>query len=266
MVKNRLQQLQGFGSACLLLFIQPTAQAVEAVKTKDGIQLNAKLETDKNGKKRISCILINNSKHILASYNKVVSSSEFQITLLDRDGVTITQESKWAEEYVQKDSKRFQDTRGPGVEECIEPGAKVEFEFDLVDAYGVRASMGRTLNISWDSLWLQETAETTEKRNTNGKIIPRYVEKYFFPSRWSISVSLPLPEKTEETKTQAPSNPETTAPNQLSILPGVDVGKSHIMAEKKNTASLASAIGWWWALLAVPFVFVIWLTLRLWKR
>lgn len=262
MKESKSHQLHVFWIACLHLFMCPCAHANEISNTKDGIQLDARLEIGADGKSKIICILFNKSNHILASYNKITRSSEFQINLLDGEGARIPQESKWAEEYVQKDSKRFRDPRSSGVEECIEPGTKVEFEFDLEDAYGARMTMGRSLNLSWESLWLQGTAESTERRNAEGKIVPRYVEKYFFPSRWNISVTLPLPKKTGEDVPPPAIDPKVLTPPPKDLLPKVDAIKPQSAVARTPANEVMNSTPWWWALLLIPLLLIARLLMR----
>ena len=235
---------------------------------KDNITITVILSAAKNGKRQVIARLSNNSEHILASYNRLTSSSEFQIKLLDAGGSVVSQEADWAETYVQIGSKRHQSPRGPGVEEYVEPGAKKEFIFNLEDAYGERAALGRTLEISWESLWLQETAETTEKRNADGKIVPRRIEKYHFPQHWKISASLPFsqeeaipsdgvirPDKRKSSSSSRSGNSPsalTPAPTTIQALP--------------KTSAHTPVSPWWWCLLAILVLLLAWLGLRIRKK
>ncbi len=244
--------------------------AKDVSSVKDGMVITADAAVQADGKTHITIAIENQSPYALASGYPHARYDFycFQIRLKNGVGNYVMQDDVWAHHHAQVNEHPGFDgsvvTGSRGVITIL-PSEKKEFQFDLEDAYGDRASSGKVLEVYWKNWW-DQPVEVWERKGPDGKLIPAHVEPNHFPGSQTFSVSLPLPDKAEEVKTSAGPANEITVPPLPSIPPKVDVSNPGTMAAKNNTDSLTAAIGGWWGLLAIPCVFVIWLGLRLRKR
>lgn len=231
---------------------------------KDKITLSLEL-IEANGKHRIVSILSNQSEHTIAAANYQTNSGEFYFKLLNQAGHEILPDPKWAEEFAQKSSYRYNHPRSFRADQ-IDAGRKFKFEFDLEDAYGSKMASGTQLEVSWEGIWLDPTVETSEYRDQQGTMIPSRVEKYEFSQHWNLSVSLPL--TASPTKEIAPS--PSAASSIVEIPPPNKIQEATPTQKEMSTKAENTLVGlqssinpWWWLLLTIPFLFLIWRSVRL---
>lgn len=268
--------------------------------TKDGITLAAEASVTASGRAHITCTLTNQSPYTLASVHAHSACTCFQFKLLDAKGNRVPQEKNWANDHRQ-DEPNASDTSAIGLNEVfLAPSEKKEFQFNLADAYGERAAEGHTLEVKWINVYSgpETIINVGQRTDPDGRVVPAHNEKVHFPGLWTVSVSLPLPQRegtgeplSFDDVTAGPAGVEIdlTAPEfrfRVESLKhierptdphGLDEGAldgiKQTSAPSPNqpvhpvsTQSSASPNRWWWSLIASPVLLLAWLGLRLWQR
>jgi hypothetical protein len=251
---NRITQLllrKVFASVILMLsFTLANATVVE--NTKDDIEISVASMVDDSGKTLIKCVLSNHSQHTIATTNIQTPSSVFYFKLLDQSGKEIEQDPNWAKTFAQKSSERYRRPRSFRMDE-VNPGGLIDFKFYLEDAYGSKSSNGQDLIVSWESSFVDKVVNTNDYLTAEGKEVKGKEEKYMFPPRWTISVSLPLKKATEKISEKTGGFDSTSQSSDAEVAEtirskGAIDSNEKVISESKNQL--------WWFLL-IPLMLLV---------
>jgi len=255
-------------AATMLLAARSPGIAKAVSTTKEGITLAAESTIGPSGKTHITCSLTNDSPFVLAAVNTPSKCPCFQFKLLDSKGKHILQNVQWAKVH-QQDELNDESLNARGINQVyVYPSKKREFQFDLEDAYGDRAAQGRTLEVKWRNIFggPETPIEVPESIGTSGTIVPAHDEKNHFPGLWTVSVSVPLPQRAGDKSTSPDSDhPSANQPPEKTSQETPSSKTPQLIASTpKNPPT--SPNPWWWALLAIPALLMVWLGLRTRKQ
>ena len=247
-----------------LLATIPSGIADVVTTTKDGIIIAAEASVGANGWTHITCSLTNQSPYTLASVHTGSAGPCFQFSLLDAKGNRVPQDKHWSINHRQDDVNAPANPRVSYNRVILTPSEKEEFNFDLEDAYGKRAVEGRTLEVKWKNLYggSDELIDVGQKTYPDGRVVPAHEEANHFPGLWTVSVSVPLPKRGGDEKPAPDSDLPSANPPPEKTSQEIPINKAAPLATSTPKNPPPSPNPWWWALLAIPALFLAWLGLR----
>ena len=247
-----------------MLVMMAVMRLTAASGARDEISIYASTSETDDGKFHVTCKVVNESKHTLVWGALKFGNCGFQICLLDENDRIVLQNAKWAEAYGQEGTFGYTHPRGM-TGSNMKPAEQVGFEFDLEEAYGERAALGRKLLVVWvgAQLWDDVKHEVPSGIDANGNPLEPHLAKVEFPRDWKLTITVPI-QKTKNSEGQTLHKSPTAIPPSNSPVSNADSPRS--FAPVQPTVSASSAYpsnSWWWSILAIPVLLLAWLVLRL---
>ena len=266
--KSRIAGIIRIITTAMLVMIA-VMRLTAASASRDEISIYASTSETDDGKLHVTCKVVNESNHTLVWGALKFGNCGFQICLLDENDRIVLQNAKWAEAYGQEGTFGYTHPRGM-TGSNMKPAEQVGFEFNLEEAYGERAALGRKLLASWvgAQLWDDVEHDVPAGIDANGNPLEAHMAKVEFPRNWKLTVTVPISPKADNKS--APSTdgkPPDKIPAKISssALPN---GPKDVQTSPPLThVSIEPPVYlWWWTLLTIPVLLVTWLGLRFWKR